>query len=116
MRSRASSFITHSTVRSNHHTRNDKEGCPDESMKKEETEDRLLFEDGGWKTEHIDPVAVQIARYGFEHEPAKYQWKGDQGCDDTAPHDQPNGLATGFSSQPDEMIQREICGNSLETS
>src|ERR1700682_3807127 len=98
----------------NHHTRNDKERSPDESVKKDETEDRFHFEDRGWKAEHIDPVAVQIARYGFEHEPAKYQRKGDQGCDDTAPHDQPMGQPSVFSSQPNEMIQRKICDNSLK--
>jgi hypothetical protein len=40
--------------------------------------------------------------------------KGDQGRNDTAPHDQPMSQPSVFSPHPNEMIQRKICDNSLE--
>src|SRR6516164_3664622 len=79
---RGGSFITHAAVHSNHDTRHNEEGCPDQPVKDDKAENGFYFEYGGREAEDKDPVAVQIAWHRFEHEPAKDQGKGDQGCND----------------------------------
>src|SRR6185437_7330664 len=86
---RNSPMINHSATESGHHTDDDKNGCPYEPMKDDESNpgfDRKIL---NRETEKEGAIHRSVAGDRFEMNPSPDQRKGDGRGNDASPHDQP---------------------------